>query len=558
MRPNLALIAALSLAALIPAAASASPSQESIVMDDAEIVYASPERLDATLGELKSMGVDRVRVSVYWRLIAPSPEQKEKPSFGSAGPASPAGYPREHWDRYDRIVLLARKHGLGLLFTLTGPSPLWATGSPERRDIEDTYEPKAADFREFVTAVGTRYSGTYRDEAEAPPPRQEGGLLGNDEQVQAPEGELLPRVDHWSVWNEPNHPGWLTPQWLPDPRSRSLPLLPAAARIYRDLLDGAYSGLEASGHGGDQILLAESSPRGLDQRGLTRAIRPLEFIRELYCLNRAFRPFQGGDAQVRGCPGTRAAFVEQHPGLFRSTGWAHHPYALEQAPSDTDPQRDNVVLGDLSRLTRTLDRIFRTHGQRQRLPIWLTEYGYQTDPPDPTIGIPWSRQAAYLNEADYIAYRNRRVVSTAQFLLVDDGPLRAFAASDPRYWGTFQSGLKTGDGRHKSAYTAYQRPIHVTPSRVRPRRSVRVFGQLRSAPDGEALRARLQFRRAGSRRYRTVARLRTGNPRGFVSKRVRPRGSGIYRIVWANPSGGRALVSRSVRVKVTRRRARSR
>ena len=537
-----AAVLATAAAAVFAVPAAASPDQESIVMDDAQLVYATPEQLDATLGELKALGFDRVRVSLYWFLVAPLPAQKERPTFNAA---SPAGYPAENWDRYDRIVSLTQKHGLKLLFTITGAAPLWATGSPARKDIEATYEPKGAEFRDFVNAVGTRYSGTYRDEVAPPPPSC--GLLGCTQQPPG-QGEVLPRVDTWSIWNEPNHPGWLTPQWLPDPRSATLPLLPASARIYRELVDAGYAGLEASGHGGDTILLAETAPRGLNDRGLTRAIRPLEFIRELYCLDRSFRPFQGETAQVRGCPGTRDAFVNAHPVLFRATGWAHHPYALEQGPTDSDPRRDNVVLADIGRLTRTLDRIFAVHNQGRQLPIWLTEYGYQTDPPDPTIGVSWSRQAAYLNEADYLAYRNGRIASTAQFLLVDDAPLRDFPPSDPRYWGSFQSGLRTAGGRLKSAYSAYQRPIHVTPARTRRGRKVRVFGQLRTATAGEPLTAELQFRGLRGGGYRTVKRLANVTPNGSVLAGVRARRSGYYRLVWR--TGGGTLKTRRVRLTV--------
>ena len=546
-----AAILAIALCAMAVAPASAGRSQESIVMDDAHIVYVTPERLDANFAELKAIGVDRVRVSLYWRLVAPAADQDQRPDFDAGNPAA---YPMAHWDRYDAIVRAAQKHGLGLLFSITGPAPSWATGNPDRSDIEPTYDPSAAEFREFVRAVGTRYSGSYRDEVPAPPPPS-CGLLGCTEgQQEAPQGELLPRVDHWSVWNEPNHPGWLTPQWLPDQRGGSLPLLPAAARIYRGLTDAAFAGLEASGHGGDVILLGETAPRGLNDRGLTRAIRPLEFIREVYCLDRRYRPYQGEAAQVRGCPGTRPAFVEQHPGFFRGSGWAHHPYALEQSPSVSDPHRDNVVLADMDRLTRTLDKVFRVHRQSRRLPIWLTEYGYQTDPPDPTIGVSWSRQAAYLNHAEYLAYRNPRIVSSAQFLLFDDGPLMQFQPSDPRHWGTFQSGLKTNDGRQKRSYNAYQRTIHVSPARVRRGRMVRVFGQLRSAPNGRRLTASLQFRGARSRGYRTIKRLRVSNARGYVLARTRARQAGYYRLAWRDPRTGKTLKTRRVRVSVSSRR----
>lgn len=116
-------------------------------MDDAQLVYSEPDRLDARLGEAKALGFDRVRISVYWRLLAPDPDKKQKPS--SSYPASdPRFYGDVEWDRYDRIAALAAKHGIGVLFTLTGPAPLWATGTPEggRRDVEDTWEPSAREF----------------------------------------------------------------------------------------------------------------------------------------------------------------------------------------------------------------------------------------------------------------------------------------------------------------------------------------------------------------------------------------------------------------------------
>ena len=507
-------------------------------MDDPHTVYATPERLDRTMSTIKALGADRVRISVYWRLIAPSPDQKAKPSFGAAGAASPAGYPKENWARYDRIVDSAAKHGLGLLFSLTGPAPDWATGKPERSDIEQTYEPSATDFRDFVTAVGTRYSGTWRDPAaEAPGPLPLPPPIGGGGGVAGP---LIPRVGHWSVWNEPNHPGWLTPQW----RSGSKP---AAAHLYRDLVDAAWSGLSTSGHGGDVILLGETAPRGKRTRGLTDGMRPLEFIRELYCLSSRYRRYRGSRATARGCPADPAGFPGAHPGLFAAPGWAHHPYALELPPRTRDRTPGNAVLADTPRLVAALDRALAAHGRRRALPVWFTEYGYQTDPPDPTIGVSWGTQASWLNEADFLAYRQKRVASVAQFLLVDDAPLKAFSSDDPRYWGTFQSGLETQEGKRKPAFTSYQRSIYVSPRSARRGRKVRVFAQLRTAADGTALSARLQFRGLRSRRWRTLKRVKTGNPRGFLQAYTRATRSGRYRLVWAV---GRGQATRAVTVRV--------
>jgi hypothetical protein len=176
------------------------------------------------------------------------------------------------------------------------------------------------------------------------------------------------------------------------------------------------------------------------------------------------------------------------------------------------------------------------YGQSKRFPIWLTEYGYQTDPPDPTIGVSFARQAAWLDDATYIAYRNKRIASFAQFLLVDDGPLRQYKRDDPRYWGTFQSGLIALSGKHKPAYESFKRPISV----ARRGRGLRVFGQLRTAG---GRRANVQFRARGSKTWKNLA-TRKANGHGFVVVAVRRARRGSYRIAWSGDGASRAVAIR--------------
>ena len=555
----LAAVAALSLSA--PAAGS--PSQESIIQDDPKIVFAKPAALERTLAELRALGADRIRVSVFWDSLAPKPQSKTKPAFRGSGAADPRSYDADRWDRYDRIAASARRHGLAVIFNVTGPAPLWATGRPERKDLEESYDVRPSDFGEFVAAVGRRYSGSYEDERPPPPPPKDDGpidlpgpLAGEDEESPPePPAGIVPRVDTWSMWNEPNVPGWLTPQWVPDPRGGRRQLH-SSPRIFRNLNDAGWASLQATGHAGDTFLLAETGPRGRGKQGIARGMRPLEFVRELYCLNRRSKPYRGEDARLRGCPRTkaeRAAFPNKHPGLFRASGWAHHPYALETTPSATDRVKDNVVMSGLSRLTRTLDRALRGYGVKRRLPLWITEYGYQTNPPDPTIGISWKRQAAFLNEADFIGYRNKRVASVAQYQLFDDAPRHGYSPGDPGYWGTFQSGLVTFEGRKKSAYATYQRTIHVSPARPRSGAKLRVFGQLRAGPRVPALEVRLEFARKGGA-YKTVASKVTRNPRRFALLSAKAKSSGSYRLVWTQPATGKPLPTRAVKVSVRRRR----
>ena len=92
-------------------------------------------------------------------------------------------------------------------------------GSAEKRRA---CRPNAKQFGLFVRALGTRYSGTYADENQG--------------------GGTLPRVDRWSMWNEPNQPGWLNPQSTSVGGRRVI----TAARIYRDLARSGFASLRAT------------------------------------------------------------------------------------------------------------------------------------------------------------------------------------------------------------------------------------------------------------------------------------------------------------------------
>jgi hypothetical protein len=539
---------AATLLALAPGA-GASPSQESMLMDDAKLVYGDSAQVDATLSTARALGVDRLRVSVFWRLVAPSSDSTTKPSFDASNPRA---YPLGAWNRYDRIALAAQKHGLTLLFSITGPGPVWASSNPALG--QRMLEPNPSDFGRFVTAVGRRYAGDFvttrlRSKGDTritlppildPPPPNPGPAP-----PPAP-GQTLPRVDTWSIWNEPNQPGWLRPQITGR--------VPTSPRLYRALQDAGYSGLQASGHGGDTYLLAETAPRGAPRTVRNLPMRPLLFIRELYCLNKRLRPYRGQAAAKRGCPTSaaeRAHFVADHPGLFEATGFAHHPYAFDVFPWIRDQNQDQVTISTLGRLTRTLDRALRRWGVPRRLPIYLTEYGYQTDPPDTVIGVSWRRQAAFINYGDDIAYRNPRVRSVAQFLLYDDGPNPKVPPSSYYYWGsTFQTGLLTVAGARKPSFAAYQRPLNVSPRRPRRGQRLRIFGQLRPAAPGAALVARVQFRRRGSSRWRTLRNVNVHSFRNYVVVRLKARRSGSWRVAWNNPSGGTRLLSRTAYVGV--------
>lgn len=530
----MALLLLLLLAVLaFPAPAAASKTQETILQDDPKLIFPdSTPALDRTLGMLAALGVDRIRVSVFWDLFGPAPRSNDRPTF-ERGPADPRSYEPDAWTRYDRIVRLAAKHSLAVLLSPTGPAPAWAAGrKPDNVNIRHVRDPDPGAFRDFVQAVGRRYDGTWPDP---------GGTSG----------ATLPAVDHWSLWNEPNYPSWLWPQW----RGRRRRRVPSSPRLYRRLVDGGYAGLKASGHKDDVILLGETSPGGATGSGLA----PVAFVRELYCLNPRYQPYQGRQARLRGCPTTprsRAFFSTDHPGLFGSRGWAHHAYSLFFPPTYHDPDPENVTIGDLPRLTRALDRTLRRWGQVRAKPdVWVTEHGYQTKPPDPYAKVTPAQQALWLAQTDFLSFLNPRVASTAQFLLYDDMPRARFKRDRKQrmvYWGTWQSGLLTAGGAHKPAFDSYRLPLWVTPARVRRGRQVRVWAQYRPGAPGAALTARVEFLGRGQSEWRKLAEQRVADEHGTLDTRVDPPGPGALRVVWGDPARSEPQPSRAAGVQVIR------
>jgi hypothetical protein len=517
------IIAALVLAA-IPSVALASSTQESMFQDDPMLVYGTDEQVNSTLDTLAAFGVDRVRVSVYWRIVAPANDQAQKPNFDATDPGA---YPPELWAPYDRIVRAALARGIAVNLNLTSPVPRWAATQSPREDIQETYGPSADEYGKFVRAVGTRYSGTYQG---------------------------LPRVDYWSIWNEPNQGGWLTPQWSPNPNNNNS-MFESAPTIYRQLVAAAWTSLVDTSHGVDTILIGETAPQGVKDQGLSRPLDPLRFLRRLYCLDDNLNLLKGAEAEVRGCPvGNPTAFVAENPALFHATGYAHHPYALLTPPDRKSKSPDSVSMADLRALSRELTRIYQRYGQKMQtsrgVPLYLTEYGYQTKP-DP-FAISFSRQAAWINEAEFIAYKNPNVRAMSQFLLVDDAP---FADVDPKkdpqlYWRTFQSGLKLLSGSRKPAYTAYVTPIYVKQQAVRRGRSVSVFGLLRGAKAGSTPKADVQFRAKGRKKWRALRTVRVSGLRHYLNAKVRVPSTGHLRLRWHN--GTRPVASRAVAITVRR------
>jgi len=526
-RPRSVLLAAaITLAsltcALAPVAARADATQESTFQDDQYLLYSSSSKVNHTLALLSRLGVTRVRVNVNWSTIAPDPLSLAPPA-GFNG-ILPADYPAADWAPYDRLVGYAKAYGIGVDFNITAPGPLWAMKPhPPTARAATHWSPSTADFLEFVYALGTRYSGTY---------------------VPAGAAEPVPRVDYWSIWNEPNQPGWLAPQW----RRFDGKNVMNSPRLYRAYAEVAYFALYFTGHKADTILFGELAPEGSTTPGYYTATTPMPFMRAMYCVNSRYQRLSGKAAQALGCPvkDTAAQFIAQYPVLFYATGFAQHPYFFYHPPSYSSPDPNFVPLADLGRLERGLDRSLSAYGVHRRLPIYITEYGYQTNPPDPRQIVTPSEQAAYLNQADYIAWRNPRVRSVAQFLLYDSPPNKLYPKSSPEYWDTFQTGLLSANGTEKPAFAAYRLPIWIPAPRLETGARTFLWGQIRPGPHNLVQHAAIQWRAARGG-WKTISRVAFEQPEGYFTTRIRLPGSGSVRTAWT-ASNGQTFDSRTVAV----------
>jgi hypothetical protein len=529
----------LALALLVPVvAAHASATQDSMFQDDDLLEFSSEAKVTDTLNTLNALGVDRVRVTVFWVAMAPSPKSQTKPK-GFDG-SDPDNYPDAKWARYDTIVRLAAARGIGVMWDIAGPAPMWATGNPARKDLDPTYDPSVSEFNAFVRAVASRYSGTFVAKDDRPktvnhPGHGVPGVPGYQPPytTTTKAGAPIGRVDWWEIWNEPNQPGWLTPQWT----LHSNTWVPTSPTVYRGLADAMYSALQTTGHGTDTILVGVTAPKGLNVKGLSRAIKPQQFITELYCVDRFNQVYTGQAARVRGCPVSDqlTAFPAQHPVLFKASGFAHHPYELTFAPNRQPPDPLYLTIANLPKLSNTLRLAWLRYGQpvpASGVPLYLTEFGYQTNPPD-RLGVTPRQQAAYLDQAEYMAWRSRSVRTLSQFLLVDGGAPVGL---------TFQSGLRYLNGVPKPAMLAYKLPIWVPAPRVRKGGKLRVWGLIRPAANGTAPTVAIQWRGGSSAKWRTIATRAGSAARGYVWSSVRMPGTGTVRLLWSGQA------SRSVRV----------
>jgi hypothetical protein len=220
-----------------------------------------------------------------------------------------------------------------------------------------------------------------------------------------------PYVRHWLIWNEPNKATWLKP---------------ASPSLYVSrLLNPGYRGIKAA------------SPSAKVGGGVT-----------------APRGGHGGTTPVDFLHGMKRAGAQLD-------AYAHHPYPIYPGATPYSGgcgSCKTITMATLEVLLREVGKSF------PRAKVWLTEYGYQTNPPDP-FGVAPKEQALYLAQAAQRTFSAPKVEMLIQYLYRDEPEV-----------DRWQSGLETVRGKPKPALNATMFPF-VQVSRRGNRTTV--WGQVR-------------------------------------------------------------------------------
>ena len=139
MRRHLTYLIALVALLCAGTPAHAAKSMEATMQDDPFLVYAGAQQQRDALDKVRALGVDRIRVTVLWRFLAPNPGADKRPANFDA--ADPGQYPITRWEHYDNLLQEAAKRGIKVNLNVTGPSPTWANKKAPREDVRETYEP---------------------------------------------------------------------------------------------------------------------------------------------------------------------------------------------------------------------------------------------------------------------------------------------------------------------------------------------------------------------------------------------------------------------------------
>lgn len=391
-RRPLAIALALAIAVAVCALAASSASARGL-----KLGLTDDDVFNADSASVRAQWLDRavasksriIRVTVNWRASV-------RASSPPAKPTSPAD-PAYHFSHLDATIRSARSRGLDVMLTVYN-APQWAQdGTPPKGINPGSWKPDPHRFGQFGQALARRYSGHFRN---------------------------LPKVPYFEVWTEPNLTQFLAPQWSGKKKF--------APKRYRKLLNEFYDGVHAAQPGATVIggaVAPFGDPRKHPLNPSRPRIRPITFLRSMLCLGHA------------KCKKTRLDALSAHP--LNGT----------QAPSYHPHNKNDIQVATFRRVRKVMKDARRAHTvPRGRHPLWATEIGFFSDPPNP-LGAPIQQHARWLEQSLYMLWKQgASVVLNLQIRDPEYHP-----RGNPK--AQYTTGLFFHDGRAKPAFDAWRFPF---------------------------------------------------------------------------------------------------
>jgi len=417
---------------------------ETTIQDDAVLLHGSDSSVKSAMDQIADLGFNYVRLTASWSAIAPQSSSPHMPG-PPFDPSNSLTYPYGGFHDLDRAVVDAHEDGLKVMIDIGFWAPRWAVpvGSEDGRN---RYEPNPTLFGDFAEAVANRYDGGY--------------AYSGDPSIN------LPAVRLFTVWNEPNQSEFLQPQW----QRTATGWIAESPNIYRGMYTDAYAQIKQVDPA-DAVLIGATAADGSQTPG-QGDVPPIEFVKGLTCVNDSLQPLS-----IPQCAGYQP---------LQADGYANHPYSLDTTPGTSATDPDDVPLADTSRLETLLNELYHAGRLTSDPPLYDTEYGYKTNPPDPYSPFTPDQQAEFVGWSTYLAWRDPDTAMFGQFLLRDStpGPGRP---GTRQYWGPYQTGLYYSDGQPKPAAQAFKVTLWVQRALGPGSPLVLIFGKVPATAGGRQI-----------------------------------------------------------------------
>ena len=323
----------------------AGTQMEVAIQDDGVFLHGEHFDVDEAFQRLRALGATHLRVNVLWWSAVPASQRTQT--------TVPANIQYD-WSKWDAAIARARAYGIQVQLDLTGDPPAYACGNKKPAYECDGFRPNEALFADFVGAAVAHFRGS---------------------------------VNRFSLWNEPNWYTWISPH-------------DEAPILYRRLYQAGYKAAKAANPAAE-IVIGEFAPHF--QKNISTP--PLQFIREMVCVNRKLRPIKGAKEKCTGGPLEFDAF-------------STHPYDFTNRPTKPRPNVDELTLANINALPKLLDKL-RKKGllkpSTKKFPIYLTEVGYFVSG---RRGVPESKRKKWIVKAWQMAQDAPRVKQMLHFVFV--------------------------------------------------------------------------------------------------------------------------------------------